>query len=51
VVLAICAQLVRNWLLLRGLGVHISVFDSMALLIAIFTLGQLPIGPALPACC
>lgn len=47
VVLAICAQIARNWLVLRGIGVHISPLDAIALLIATFTLGQLPIGPTL----
>jgi hypothetical protein len=45
VLLAICAQIARNWLLLRGIGVHVSLLDAIALLIATFTLGQLPIGP------
>ena len=26
---------------------HVSIFDAMALLIAMFTLGQLPVGPSL----
>jgi hypothetical protein len=39
VLLAVCAQVGRNWLVLR--------LDAMALLIAMFTLGQLPIGPSL----
>ena len=47
VVLAICAQIGRNWLVLRGIGVHVSLLDAIALLIAMFTLGQLPIGPTL----
>lgn len=47
VLLAVCAQIARNWLVLRGIGVHVSVFDAMALLIAMFTLGQLPVGPSL----
>jgi hypothetical protein len=47
VVLAICAQIGRNWLVLRGIGVHVSLLDAIALLIAMFTLGQLPIGPSL----
>jgi hypothetical protein len=47
VVLAICAQIARNWLVLRGIGVHVSLLDAIALLIAMFTLGQLPIGPTL----
>ncbi len=44
--LAVCAQVLRNWLMLRAIGVHISIFDSMALLIVMFTVGQLPIGPS-----
>jgi hypothetical protein len=47
VVLAICAQIARNWLVLRAIGVHVSPLDAIALLIAMFTLGQLPIGPTL----
>ena len=47
VVLAICAQIARNWLVLRGIGVHVSPLDAIALLIATFTLGQFPIGPTL----
>jgi uncharacterized membrane protein YbhN (UPF0104 family) len=49
VLVAVCAQVARNWLVLRGIGVHVSIFDAMALLIAMFTLGQLPIGPSLGA--
>jgi uncharacterized membrane protein YbhN (UPF0104 family) len=49
VLLAVCAQVARNWLVLRAIGVHVSIFDAMALLIAMFTLGQLPIGPSLGA--
>ena len=44
--LAVCAQVLRNWLMLRAIGVHVSVLDSMALLIVMFTVGQLPIGPS-----
>jgi hypothetical protein len=47
VLLAICAQIVRNWLVLHAIGVHVSLLDAIALLIAMFTLGQLPIGPTL----
>ena len=47
VVLAICGQIARNWLVLRGIGVYVSPLDAIALLIAMFTLGQLPIGPTL----
>jgi uncharacterized membrane protein YbhN (UPF0104 family) len=45
--LAVCAQVARNWLMLRAIGVNVSIFDSMALLIAMFTVGQLPIGPSI----
>ena len=44
--LAVCAQVLRNWLMLNAIGVHVSIFDSMALLIVMFTVGQLPIGPS-----
>ncbi len=47
VLLAICAQIARNWLVLRAIGVHVSLLDAIALLITMFTLGQLPIGPTL----
>lgn len=49
VLLAIIAQIARNYLVLRAVGVHVSVIDATALLIAMFTLGQLPIGPSLGA--
>ena len=51
VVFAVSMQVVRNWLVLDGLGVEISVLDSVALLIATAALGLLPIGPALGAAC
>jgi uncharacterized membrane protein YbhN (UPF0104 family) len=51
VVFAVSMQVLRNWLLLKGLGVEISVLDSIALLIATAALGMLPIGPALGAAC
>jgi hypothetical protein len=44
--IAVCAQLARNWLMLHAIGVNVSVFAAMAWLIAMFTLGQLPIGPS-----
>lgn len=46
VLLAVVAQVLRNWLMLRAVGVDVSIFDSMALLIVMFTVGQLPIGPS-----
>lgn len=45
-VLAVCAQVARNWLMLHAIGANVSVFDAMALLIVMFTVGQLPIGPS-----
>ena len=44
---AVCAQVARNWLMLRAIGVDVSVFAAMAWLIAMFTIGQLPIGPSI----
>lgn len=45
VLLAIFAQIFRNWILLRAVGVDASFFDAIAVLIAVSTLGQLPVGP------
>ena len=45
--IAVCAQVARNWLMLHAIGVDVSVFAAMAWLIAMFTLGQLPIGPSI----
>jgi uncharacterized membrane protein YbhN (UPF0104 family) len=45
--LAVSAQVARNWLMLHAIGENVSIFDAMALLIAMFTLGQLPIGPSI----
>lgn len=47
VLAAVCAQVARNWLMLHAIGVNVSVFDAMALLITMFTLGQLPVGPSI----
>jgi hypothetical protein len=49
VLVAVVSQIVRNWLLLRGVGVDASIFDATAVLIAVVTLGQLPIGPSVGA--
>ena len=46
-IFAVSAQVFRNWLVLNGVGVDVSVFDAMALLIATAALGLLPIGPGL----
>jgi uncharacterized membrane protein YbhN (UPF0104 family) len=45
VLVAVLAQIVRNWLLLRAVGVDASLLDATALLIAVVVLGQLPVGP------
>jgi hypothetical protein len=49
VLAAICAQIARNWLLLQASGVHVSVFDATAVLIAVAALGALPLGPSVGA--
>ncbi|MGI9021132.1 MAG: lysylphosphatidylglycerol synthase transmembrane domain-containing protein [Solirubrobacterales bacterium] len=51
VIFAVSMQVARNWLVLEGLGVDISVLDSVALLIATAALGLLPVGPGLVAAC
>jgi len=49
VMIAVAAQVCRNWALLRGVGVHASILDAIAVLIAMSTLSQLPIGPSVGA--
>jgi uncharacterized membrane protein YbhN (UPF0104 family) len=49
VMVAVLAQILRNWLLLHAVGVDASFFDAIAVLIAVVTLGQLPVGPAVGA--
>ncbi len=49
VLIAVFAQVFRNWLLLRAVGVDASFFDAIAVLIAVVTLGQLPLGPGVGA--
>jgi hypothetical protein len=44
VLVAVVAQVVRNWLLLHAVGIDASLFDAIAVLIAVVTLGQLPFG-------
>ena len=46
---AVFAQIARNWLMLRAVGVDASVFDATAVLIAMVTLSQLPVGPSVGA--
>ena len=49
VLVAVAAQIARNWIVLRALGVDASVFDATAVLIAMVALAQLPIGPSVGA--
>jgi uncharacterized membrane protein YbhN (UPF0104 family) len=49
VLVAVFAQILRNWLLLQAVGIDASFFDAIAVLIAVVTLGQLPVGPGVGA--
>jgi uncharacterized membrane protein YbhN (UPF0104 family) len=49
VLVAVFAQIFRNWMLLRAVGVDASFFDAIAVLIAVVSLGQLPVGPSVGA--
>jgi hypothetical protein len=49
VLVSVIAQVARNWIVLQAIGVNASVLDATAVLIAMFTLGQLPIGPSVGA--
>ena len=49
VLIAVFAQILRNWLLLHAVGVDASLFDAVAVLIAVVTLAQLPVGPTVGA--
>lgn len=49
VIFAVCAQVLRNWLVLEGIGVDVSIFDAVALLIGAAVIGLLPVGPSLGA--
>ena len=49
VLVAVFAQILRNWILLHAVGVDASLFDATAVLIAVVMLGQLPVGPAVGA--
>jgi uncharacterized membrane protein YbhN (UPF0104 family) len=46
VLVAVFAQILRNWMLLHAAGVDASLLDAIAVLIAMVTLTQLPIGPS-----
>jgi uncharacterized membrane protein YbhN (UPF0104 family) len=49
VVLAVSGQIARNWLMLYASGIHASVLDATAVLIAVAALGVLPVGPGVGA--
>jgi len=49
VLVAVSAQVFRNWMLLHAVGVDASFLDAIAVLIAVVTLGQLPVGPSVGA--
>jgi len=49
VLVAVFAQIFRTWMLLHAVGVEASFFDAIAVLIALVTLSQLPIGPGVGA--
>jgi uncharacterized membrane protein YbhN (UPF0104 family) len=49
VLVAVFAQIFRNWLLLHAVGVDASFFDAIAVLIAVVALAQLPVGPSVGA--
>jgi uncharacterized membrane protein YbhN (UPF0104 family) len=45
-VVAVVAQIMRNWLMLHAVGVDASILDATAVLIAIGVVAQLPVGPS-----
>jgi hypothetical protein len=49
VLVAVAAQIARNWIMLEAVGVNASVLDATAVLIAMVTLSQLPVGPSVGA--
>jgi uncharacterized membrane protein YbhN (UPF0104 family) len=49
ILVAVFAQIARNWLMLRAVGVDASLLDATAVLIAMVTFSQLPIGPSVGA--
>jgi uncharacterized membrane protein YbhN (UPF0104 family) len=49
VLIAVFAQILRNWLLLDAVGVSASILDATAVLIGLVTLSQLPVGPSVGA--
>ncbi|MGH2945924.1 MAG: hypothetical protein ACRDPC_06625 [Solirubrobacteraceae bacterium] len=49
ILVAVFSQIARNWLMLQAVGVDASLLDATAVLIAMVTLSQLPIGPSVGA--
>ncbi len=49
VLVAVVAQIARNWMMLHALGIDASIFDSIALLIGMVAISQLPVGPSVGA--
>jgi uncharacterized membrane protein YbhN (UPF0104 family) len=49
ILVAVGSQIARNWLMLQAVGVDASLLDATAVLIAMVTLTQLPIGPSVGA--
>jgi uncharacterized membrane protein YbhN (UPF0104 family) len=49
VLVAVLAQIARNWMMLRAVHVPASVLDATAALIAMVILSQLPVGPSVGA--
>jgi len=46
VMVAVAAQILRNWVMLHAVGVDASFFDATAVLIAMAVIAQLPLGPS-----
>jgi len=46
VMVAVAAQIARNWLVLDATGIEVSVFDATAVLIAMVTVSLFPLGPS-----
>jgi hypothetical protein len=49
VVVAAGAQVARNWAMLTAVGLEVSFFDAIAVLISVSVLAQLPMGPSVGA--
>lgn len=49
ILVAVIAQISRNWLALHAIGIDASLFDATAVLIVMVTLSALPVGPSVGA--